>query len=178
MSVYLVLVFFCHYILSHSFLNNLLYCLELITFLLFFGLPVMSNSSRPHGLQHPRIPCPSPSPRVCPSSSPLHCDAIQPSHFLSPSSPFAFNLSQHQGLFERNWLCASGGQSIGASASAVLPMSIQGWFSLRLTGLFSFLSKGLSRVFSSTTVWKHQFFSTLSSLWSSLHSHVWLLGKP
>ena len=85
-------------------------------------------------------------------------DAIQPSHPLLPPSPLALNLSQHQS-FPMSWLFSSGGQSIGASASAsVLPMNIQGWFPLRLTGLISLLSKGLSRVFPSTTVQKHQFF--------------------
>ena len=74
---------------------------------------------------------------------------------------------------------ASGGQSIGASASAsVFPMNIQGWFPLGLTSLISLQSKGLSRVFSSPTVWKHQFFRTQPSLWSSSHIHTWLLEKP
>ena len=88
-------------------------------------------------------------------------DAIQPSSPLSFSSPPAFYLSQHQSLFPVSWLLTSGGQSIEASASAsasVLPMNIQGWFLLELTGLISLLSKGLSRVFSNTTVQKHQFF--------------------
>ena len=77
------------------------------------------------------------------------------------------------GSFPMSQLLASGGQSIGASASApVLPMSIQGWFPLRLTGLISLLSKRLSRVFSSNTVLKHQFFSALPSLWSSFHIHT------
>ena len=86
-------------------------------------------------------------------------DAIQSSHPLASPSPPALNFSQHQGLFQ--WVdSASGGQSIGASASAsVLPKNIQGWFSLGLTGLISLQSKGLSRVFSNTTSWKHQFFS-------------------
>ena len=84
-------------------------------------------------------------------------DAIQPSPPLSSPSP-AFNLSQHQS-FLMSWLFASGGQSIGASASvSVLPMNIQGWFSLGLTGLISVQSKGFSRVFSRTTFCKHQFF--------------------
>ena len=104
-------------------------------------------------------------------------DHIQPSHPLSPSSPPAFNLSQHQGLFQCQ-LFPSGGLSIGASPSAsVLPMNIQGWFPLGSTGLISLLSKELSRVFSSTTVWKHQFFSTQPSLWSSSHICTWLLEK-
>ena len=93
-------------------------------------------------------------------------DAIQPSHPLSSPSPPAFNLSQHQGLFQGvSQPFPSGGQSIGASASAsVLPMNIQDWFPLGLTGWISLQSKGLSRVFSNTTVQKHQFFSTQLSL--------------
>ena len=89
-------------------------------------------------------------------------DAIQPSHPLSSPSPPAFNLSQHRS-FLMSLLFASGGQSVGASAS-VLPMNIQDWFPLGLTGLISLQSKGLSRVFSNTTVQKHLFFSTQSSL--------------
>ena len=91
-------------------------------------------------------------------------DAIQPSYPLSSPSPPAFNLSQHQNLFK--WVSSShqwpsGGQSIGVSASAsVLPMNIQDWFPLGLTGWISLLSKGLSRVFSNTTVQKHPFFIT------------------
>ena len=99
-----------------------------------------------------------------------HCigDAVQPSHLLSPSS--AFNLSQHQ-VVSMSWLFTSGGQSIGASAS-VLPISIQDWFPLRLTGLIALLSNKLSRVFSSTTVWRHQSFSTQPSLWSTSHDYM------
>ena len=85
-------------------------------------------------------------------------DTIKPSRPLSSPSPPTFNLSQHQS-FPMSWLFASGGKNIGASASAsVLPMNIQDWFLLGLTGLISLLSKGLSRVFPSTTVQKHQFF--------------------
>ena len=100
-------------------------------------------------------------------------DTIQPSHPLSPPSPPAYNLSQHQGLFPVSCLFTSGGQSIGVSASAsVLPMNIQGWFSLGLTGLISLLSKGLPRVFSNTTVQNHQFFSAQPFLWSSSHPYM------
>ena len=99
-------------------------------------------------------------------------DAIQPSSPLSSPSPLALNLSQHQGQ-----LFTSGGQSIGVSAS-VFPMNIQRWFPLGWTGCISLLSKGLSGVFSSTTVWKHQFFGTQPPLWSSSHSHTWPLEKP
>ena len=92
----------------------------------------MYNSLQPHKLQHTSLPCPTPFPRID--------DVIQSLHPLSPFSPSAFNLSQHQGLFQWVWLLASCGQSIGASASAsVLPMSIQGWFPLRLTGLNTLL---------------------------------------
>ena len=85
-------------------------------------------------------------------------DAIQPSHPLSSPSPPAFNLSQHQKSFPMSQFFASGGQSIGVSASAsVLPMNIQDWFPLGWTGWISLQSKGLSRVFSNTTVRKHQF---------------------
>ena len=92
-------------------------------------------------------------------------DAIQPSCPLSPPSPPAFNLSHHQGFFLMSQLFASGGQSVGASASAsVLPKNIPDWFPSGLTGWISLQSKGLSRVFSNTTVQKHQFFSTQFSL--------------
>ena len=106
-------------------------------------------------------------------------DAIQLSHPLSSPSPPAFNLSQQQGLFPMSQLFTSGGQSIGASVSAsVLPMNIQDWFPLWLTGLISLQSKGLSRVFSNTTVQKHQFFGAQLSLRSNSHIHTWLLEKP
>ena len=101
-------------------------------------------------------------------------DAIQPSHPLSSPSPTAFNLSQHQGIFQ--WvssLATSGGQS----SASVLPMKIQHWFPLWLTGLISLQSKGLSRVFSNTTVQKHQFFGVQLSLWSNSYIHTWLLEK-
>ena len=106
----------------------------------------------------------------------VHCigDAIQSSHPLSSPSPPAFNLSQHQGFFQMSQFFASGGQSIGVSASASpLPVNIQDWFPLGLTGWISLQSKGLSRVFSNTTVQKPQFFSAQLCLWSSSHiSHI------
>ena len=103
-------------------------------------------------------------------------DAIQPSHPLPSPSPPAFNLSQHQGLFPMSWFFPSRGQSIGVSAStSVLPVNIPDWFPLGLTGWISSLSKGLSRVFSNTTVQIHQFFSTQPSFWSNSQVHTWLL---
>ena len=118
----------------------------------------MFNSFCPHGLQHARRP--SLSPWVCSNSCPLSQwwhPTISSSVTLFSSCPQSFPLSES---FPMNRLFASGSQSIGASVSVLL-MNIQGWFPLVLTGLISLLSTGLSGVFSSTTVWKHQFFSTL-----------------
>ena len=105
-------------------------------------------------------------------------DAIQPSHLQSPlsSCPQYFPAS---GSFLMNHLFTSDGQNIRALASgSILPVSIQDWFPLGLTGFISLLSKGLSRVFSSTTVWNHQFFGAHPSLWSNSHNCTWLLEKP
>ena len=105
-------------------------------------------------------------------------DAIQPSHPLSSPSPPALNLSQHQGLFK--WVSSAlGGENIRVSAStSVLPMNTQDWSSLEWTGWISLQSKGLSRVFSNTTVQKHQFFGTQLSLQSNSHMHTRPLEKP
>ena len=119
--------------------------------MLLFSRQVVSDSSRPHGLQHARPPCPSPSPRVCPSSCPLN-QWCHPTIWSSVTL-FSFYLRSFpaSGSFPVSQLFASGGQRTGVSAStSVLPKSIQGWFPLRLTGLISLLYKGLSRVFSST----------------------------
>ena len=120
---------------------------------------------RLHGLQHTRLPCPSPTPGACSDSSPLSrwC------HWTISSSviPFTSRLQSFpaSGSFPMSQFFASGGQSIGVSASAsVLPMNIQDWFPLGWTGLISLQSKGLSRLFSNTTVWKHQFFGVQLSL--------------
>ena len=139
---------------------------------------VMSYSLWPHGLQHARAPVHHQPPELAQTHVHRGSDAIQPSHPLSSPSPPAFNLSQHQGLFKWVSSLASGGQSIGVSASAsVLPMNIQDWFPLGLTGLI-LQSKGLSRVFSNTTVQRHQFFDAQPSLWSNSHIHTWPLEKP
>ena len=136
----------------------------------------MLDSLQPHGLQHAWLPCLSLSPRVWSNSWPLSrwCQpTISSSVILFSSCPQSFPES---GPFPVSQLLASGSQSIGASASAsVLPMNIQGWFSLGLTGLISLQFKGLSRVFSNTTVQKHQFFGAQPSLWSISHIHTWLL---
>ena len=156
------------------------YITHWVVLLLYFSCQVMSDSLQPHGLQHARPPCSSLSPRVCPSSRPLNwwCHpTISSSVALISSCPQSFPAS---GSFSMSQFFASGGQGIRDSTSAsasVLPMSIQGWFPLRSTGLISLLSEGLSRVFSSTTVGKQQFFGTLPFLWSSSHNHVWLLER-
>ena len=139
----------------------------------------MSNFLQPHELQHTRLPFPSLSPGVCSNSRPLRwwCHwtisfCVTP--FTSCPQPFPTS-----GSFPMSWLFMSGGQSIGASAwASVLTVNIQGWFTLRLIGLISLLSKGLSRVFSITTIWKYQFFSAQPSLWSNSHICTWLLEKP
>ena len=139
----------------------------------------MSNSLWPHALQHARLPCPSPTPRIYSNSCPL-TQWCHPT--ISPSVvPFS---SRHQsfpasGSFPMSQFFAWGGPSIGVSASAsVLPMNIQDWFPLGLTGWIFLQSKGLSRVFSNTTVQKHQFFSAQLSSQSNSHMHTWPLEKP
>ena len=136
-----------------------------VSLFLLFSYQVVSDSL---------LPCPSPSPGICPSSCPLNwcCHpTISSSVALFSSCPQSFPAS---GSFPMSRLFTSGGQNIGASASAsFLPMNIQGWFPLGLTGLI-LQSKG----FSKTTVQKHQFFGTQPSLWSNPHVHTWLLEKP
>ena len=131
---------------------------------------------QPHGLQNIKLPCPSLSPRVCSNSCPLSrwCHSTISTSVI----PFSSCLQSlpTSGTFPMNQLFASGGQSIGASAT-VLPMNIHGWFLLGLTGLISLLSKGLSRVSSSTTIWRLQVFVAQPSLWSNSHTDMWLLEK-
>ena len=104
-------------------------------------------------------------------------DTIQPSHLLSPPFPLALNLSQPQGLLQ--WVGSSHqvAKVLELHSAPGLPKNIQGWFPLGLTSWISLQSKGLSRVFSNTTVWKHQFFTAQPSLWSNSHIHTWLLEK-
>ena len=130
---------------------------------------VASDSLWPHGLQFARLPGLSPTPGACSSSCP-------PSWWCHPTissaSLPAFSLSQQSGSFPMSQFFTLGGQSIGVSAS-VFPMNIQDWFPLGLTDLISLQSKGLSRVFSNTTVQKHQFFSVQLSLW--FNSPYWII---
>ena len=105
-------------------------------------------------------------------------DVIQPSHPLSPPSPLALNLSQHQGLFQWVGSCIRWPKNWSSASAPVIPMNSQGWAPLGLTGLISLLSQGLLRLFSNTTVQKQQFFNVQPSLWSKSHIHTWLLEKP
>ena len=147
--------------------------------LLSFSCSVMSDSLQPHGLQHARLPCPSPSPRACSNSCPLSpwC------HLTISSSVIPFSSYPQpvpaSGSFLMSQFFASDGQSIGVLASvSVLPMNIQDWFPLGWTGWISLQSKGLSRVFSNITVQKHQFFGAQLSSQSNSHIHTWPLEKP
>ena len=132
----------------------------------------------PHGLQHARPPCPSPTPGVYSNSCPLSrwCHPTISSSVI----PFSCCLQSFSALgsFPMSRLFTSNDQTLGASASVlVLPMNIQSWFHLGLIGLISLLSKGLSRVFSSTTFQKHQFFGSQTSLW--FNSHLYMnIEKP
>ena len=140
---------------------------------------IVSDSLRPHESQHARPPCPSPTPRVHPNSRPSSqwCHpAISPS--VIPFSSCSQSLPASRS-FPKSQLFAWGGQSIGVSASAsVLLMNTQDWSPLECTGWISLQSKGLTRVFSSTTVWKHHFFDSQPSLWSNSCIHAWLLEIP
>ena len=125
-----------------------------------FNCSFVSNSLQPNGLQHNRPPCPSPTPGVYSDSHPLSqwCHPTISSYVV----PFSSRLQSFpaSGSFQMSQFFTSGGQSIGLSAwTSVLPMNMQDWFPLGWTGWISLQSKGLSRVFSNTTVQKHQFFS-------------------
>ena len=159
-------ILFCGWVIFH-YIYYVLCILHIIyvMLLLLFSCSVMSNSLRPHGLQHARLPCLSQSPRACSNSLPLSwwCHPTISSS-VSPftSCPQSFPAS---GSFLVSHLFTSCGQNIGASAL------VQGWFPLGLTDLNSMQPKGLSRVFFNITVQKHQF------LWSNSHIHTWLLKK-
>ena len=139
----------------------------------------MSNSLWRYGLQHSRLPRPSPTPKVYSNSCPF--SRLMPSNHLILCLPFSCCLQffPASGSFKMRQFFTSGGQSVEVSALAsVLPMNIQDWFPLGWTGWISLLFKGLSRVFSNITVQKHQFFVPQLSLWSNSHIHTWLLAKP
>ena len=151
-------------------LNSLLYCsplssVQLLSRVRLFVTPWTEPA---------RLPCPSPTPGACSNSCPLSrwCHPIISSSVV----PFCLQSFPASGPFLMRQLFALGGQSIEASASVLL-MNILDWFPLGLTGLIFLQSKGLSRVFSNTTVQKHQFLDAQLSLWLNSHIHVWLLKK-
>ena len=144
-----------------------------------FSHSVLPDVLQPHGLQRARLPCASPTPGAYSNS----CLSNRWCHPTISSSviPFSSCLQSFpaSGSFQISQFFVSGGQSIRVSAStSILPKNIQDWFPLGLTGWISLQSKGLSRVFSNTTLQKYQFFDTQLSLWSNSHIHTWLLGKP
>ena len=142
-----------------------------------FSPSVVSDSLRPHESQHARPPCPSPTPRVYPNP----CPSSWWCHPAVSSSVIPFSCHQSfpaLGSFPMSQLFAWGGQSIGVPAStSVLPVNTQDW-SIGCTGWISLQSKGLSRVFTNTTVQKHQFFGAQLSSQSNSHIHTWPLEKP
>ena len=147
--------------LSLSSLNRACYCCSLVT----LSCQTLCN---PVDSCTPGLPAPHHLSEFAQVHVQRIGDAFQLSHLLMPSPPYAHDLSKNQRLF----------QNTRASASAsLLPVSIQDWSPLRLNGFISMLFKGLSGVFSST-IWRHQFFGFLPSLWCSSHNHIWPLGRP
>ena len=142
-----------------------------------FSSSVVSDSLPPHDCSTPGLPVHHQLPEFTQTHVHWVSDAIQPSHPLSSPSPPAPNPSQHQSLFQ--WVNSSHGQSTGVSVSASLPpKKSQGWSPSEWTGWSSLQSKELSRVFSNTTVQKHQSFSAQPSSQSNSHIHTWPLEKP
>ena len=155
------------------------HCKSAIVHSVQFSHSVVSDSLQPYERWHTRPPCPSPTPRVYPNSCPLSrwCHPTISSSVVPFSSCLqSFPASES---FPMSQLFASGGQDIGVSAStAVLPMNTQDWSPLGWTGWISLQSKGLSSIFSNTTVQKHQFFGAQLSSQSNSHIHTWPLEKP
>ena len=140
---------------------------------------VLPDSLQPHGLKHTRPPCPWPTYGECSNSHPLSqgCHPTISSSVIHLSS--CLQSISATGSLQMSQFFALSGPSIGISASAlVLPMNIQDWFPLGWTGCISLQSKGISRVFSNTTVQKHQFLSAQLYLLSNSHIHTWPLEKP
>ena len=142
--------------------------------LLLFSLSVMSSSLQLHGLQHTKPPCPLPSPEVCPSSCPLH----QWCHLAISSSDKLFFCPQSfpaLGTFPMSWLFTSSDQNTGASLPS---KEYSGLISLKIDCFDLLMSKWISGVFFSTTVWRKQFFGSLTSFWSRFHNRTWPLVRP
>ena len=146
-----------------------------------FSHSVVSDSLQTNGLQHARLPCPSPTPRTCSNFKLMSIELVMPSKHLILCCPLLLlpSVFPRSGSFPVSQLFTSGGQSIRVSASpSVLPMNIQDWFPLGWTGWISLQSKGLSRVFSNTTVQKHQFFGTVVKNLPANASDVGLITNP
>ena len=143
-----------------------------------FSQSVVPDSLWPYGLQHARLPYPSPTPRTCSNSCPSSwwCHPTISSSIV-PFSTFLQSFPA-SGSFPMSQFFASSGQSIGCWILDIEYNEYSGLIPLGLTDWISLLSKGLSRVFSNTTIQKHQFFSTQLSLYSKSHDHIWLLEKP
>ena len=141
--------------------------------------PVVSSSFRPHGPQHARLPCPPLSLRICSVSCPLS-QGCHPtiSSSVVPFSSCPQSCQASVSFSNELVLCIRWPKYWTSGSVSVLPMNSQAWFPLGLTGLISLLSRGLSRVFSSATIWEHQFFSAQPSLWSNSHTCTWLQEKP
>ena len=143
-----------------------------------FSCSVVSDTLRPYGLKHARPPCLSPTPGAYWNSCPLS----QWCHPTVLSSVVPFSCLQSfpaSGSFLLGWLLPQVAKVLDLQLQhQSFQWNIQDWFPLGLTGLISLQSKGLSRVFSNTTVQKHQFFNVQLSLWSHFHIHTWLLEKP
>ena len=158
MCMYMVICMYVYIAGDAQWLNHDLACLPL------------------HELQHARLLCPLAISQILLKFTSIELVMLR-SHLIF-CHPFSYCLQSFpvSGSFPMSWLFTLGGQSTGTSA-AVLPIYIQDWFPLGLTGLISLQSKGLSRVFSSTTIWKNQFFGTQPFLWFNSHMHTWLLEK-
>ena len=171
------------YFLSSSDYPLTFYFIEIyLTAILFYcySVTVVSDSLWSHGLYHIRLPCPSPTPRVC-SDSCSSSRSVMPSNHLILCRPLLLTPSIFPSIrvFSNESVFASGGQNIGVSALvSVLPMNIQDCFHLGLIGWISLQIKGLSRVFSNTTIQKHQFFGAQLSSQFNSHIHKWPLEKP
>ena len=168
-----------HSFLCHMYLKSPLMMFIKAISVSQFNCSVMYDSLQPHELQHTRPPCPSPTPGVYQNSylSSRWCHpAISSSDVPCSSCPQSLPASESLPMSQH---FAWGGQSIGVSASeSVLPMNIQHWSPLRWIGWISLQSKGLSRVFSNTTLQKHQFFGSQPSSQSNSHIHTWPQEKP
>ena len=169
-----------NYDCSHEIKRHLLLGRNVMTKLVQFSSVTQSCLTlQPHGLQHAKPHWSSPTPGACSNSCPLSswCYPTISSSVVPFSS--SFQSSPASGSFSMNQLFTTSGQSIGVSAStSLLPMNIQDWFPLARTSWISLQSKGLSRVFSNTTIQKHQFFGTQLSSQSNSHIHTWPLEKP